>query len=303
MAPAALAHLALALALSPLLPGVADRVKALFAGRAGRPLAQRYFDLARLARKGAVYSVTTTWVFRFGPVAALAAPALGLLVLPAGGTPALAPFAGDLFLLLGLLGLARFAVVAAALDTGSPFEGMGGSREASFSALAEPVLFLVFVSLARRTGELSLSPLFHRIDPWLWQHHGAMLAMLAAALFCVLLAENSRVPVDDPNTHLELTMIHEAMVLDHSGPDLAAITWGACLKLWIFSSLVASLAVPVRTGDPWIDGAAHLGGVFAVAALTGAVESVTGRLRLTSVPQFLAVGGALALLSLLLLMR
>jgi formate hydrogenlyase subunit 4 len=109
--------------------------------------------------------------------------------------------------------------------------------------------------------------------------------------------------VDNPATHLELTMIHEAMVLDHSGPDLAAITWGASLKLWIFASLLASLAVPVRTGDPWLDGGAHLGGVFGAAALVGVVESVTARLRLTSVPQFLAVGGAFALLSLLLLTR
>jgi len=301
-APAA-AHVLIALALAPLLPGVADRVKALFAGRKGRPLLQRYRDLARLLRKGTVLSTTTSRVFLVGPLAAVAAPAAALALLPAGGTAPLFAFPGDLFVILGLFAFARFAAVAAALDTGSAFTGMGGSREAAFSALVEPVLFLVFLSLARQTGALSLAPIFAQVTRGEWQSHAAVFALLAGASFCVLLAENSRVPVDDPNTHLELTMIHEAMVLDHSGPDLAAITYGSCLKLWVFASLLSSLAVPIRTGDPWLDGAAHLGGVLATAAFVGAAESVTARLRLTAVPHFIAVGGAFALLSLLLLVR
>ncbi len=297
-------HLPLALLLAPLLPGVADRVKALFAGRKGRPLLQRYFDIARLLRKGAVYGTPTTWVFRLGPLLGVAAPALGLAFLPLGrGLPAAVTFPGDLFLVLGALALARFAASAAALDAGSAFTGMGASREMAFSALVEPVLFLVFLSLARRTGELSLSPLLAGVTAGEWRSSGEVLTLLAAAVFCLLLVENARVPLDDPNTHLELTMIHEVMVLDHSGPDLAAVTYGSCLKLWLFASLTASLAVPVGAGNPYLGAAVHLLAVLAVAALVGVVESVTARLRLVMVPRFLAAAGALALLSLLLLMR
>ncbi len=152
-----LLHLALFLALAPLLPGVVNRVKSILAGRRGPPLTQLYSDLARLAQKSPVYSRTTTWVFRAGPVVSCAAVAAAGLLMAFGGAPALLSFGGDLFLFAYLLGLARFATVLAALDTGSAFEGMGAAREVTFACLAEPALFLVLAIAARATGALSLT--------------------------------------------------------------------------------------------------------------------------------------------------
>lgn len=284
----------LALALAPLLLGVINRLKALFAGRHGAPLLQAYFDLAKLLRKGAVYSRTTTWVFRAGPLVGLAAVLTALLLLPLGRVPAVLAFPGDLVLFAGLLGLARFVTVVAALDTGSSFEGMGGSREVWFAALAEPVLFVALATLARQTGVFSLGEIFARLDAGHWLQLGGAMVLVAAALFIVLLAENARIPVDDPNTHLELTMIHEVMVLDHSGPDFAFILYGAALKLWLFAALLVGVLIPGDGGHPALNLAAALGGVFLVAVVVGVVESVMARLRLVIVPQLLVGAGALA---------
>ena len=290
----------LGLALAPLLLGTVNRVKAAFAGRRGQPLLQVYFDAAKLLRKAAVYSRTTTWVFRAGPVVSLAAVALALGMVPlAGGTAPLA-FTGDLFLCVYLLGLARFFTVLAALDTGSSFEGMGASREVQFSALAEPALLVGLVALGRQTQALSLSPAYAAVDHELWAAGGVSLALLAVAFFVVLLAENARIPFDDPNTHLELTMIHEVMVLDHGGPDFALITYGASLKLWLFASLLAGLIIPVRQGPEWLDTAAALGGVFIVGCAIGAVESSMARLRLLRVPQILLAALVFSVLAFLL---
>lgn len=288
------------IALAPLLPGIISRVKARFAGRRGAPVFQLYFDLWKLWRKGAVYSRTTSWLFRAGPVAGLAAAAVALLVLPFGSVPAPLAFAGDLILLAGMLGLMRFMTIVAALDTGSSFEGMGASREAFFSALAEPALLLALGALARVTDAYSLSTMYGALSFGHWWSLGPVLALTAAALVIVLLAENARIPVDDPNTHLELTMIHEVMVLDHGGPDFAAIQYGAALKLWIFSTLLASLLLPVETGMPALDFACTLAGVFGVAALVGIVESVMARLRMVLIPQLLVSASVLAAVALLL---
>jgi len=281
------AHLALALLLSPLMVGVIQRTKALVAGRTGAPLLQPYHDLVKLLRKGAVYSRTTTWVFRAGPVVGLAAVLSALVLLPFGNAPALLAFEGDLILLVYLLGLMRFFTVVAALDTGSSFEGMGASREVQFAALAEPALFLGLVTMARQSGSLSLSGILATVSVDGWVHAGPALALVAVALLIVLLAENARIPFDDPATHLELTMIHEVMVLDHGGPDLAFILYGAALKLWVLGALLVGLVVPVRTGDPWADGAVALAGLFALAVGVGLIESSMARLRLLRVPQLL----------------
>jgi formate hydrogenlyase subunit 4 len=298
---AALARLGAALLLAPLLLGVIARTKAFFAGRTGAPLLQRYFDLAKLLRKGAVYSETTTWVFRAGPVVSLAAVLGALALLPMAGGPALFGFAGDFVLLAYLLGLARFATVLAALDTGSAFEGMGASREVQFSALAEPALLLALVALARNAHELSLGSILGAVSGETWRHDAAALTLVTAALFVVFLAENSRVPVDDPATHLELTMIHEVMVLDTSGPDLALVELGAALKMWLLGGLVVSIVVPVRSGNPWIDLGAFVAGLLALAALVGVVESTMARLRLLRVPALLVSAGVLAALGLALM--
>ena len=308
-------HPLTALILSPLIPGIINRTKAFFAGRKGQPLLQTYYDLARLFQKTPVYSQTTSWIFRAGPLAGLASAITALLVLPIGGGAAMFNFTGDLIFLIYLLGVMRFSTVLAALDTGSAFEGMGASREVQFSVLAEPALLLSLLAMGE-IGEialpvgiqetlphLSLSGIYTSLSFSAWMHSGTVLLLAASALLIVLLTENSRIPVDDPTTHLELTMLHEVMVLDHSGPDLAMILYGAAIKLWIFSALLAGVLIPVRSGNFLLDGAATLGGIFLLTIVIGVIESSMARLRLLRVPQLLSGAGVLAILALVLVLR
>jgi formate hydrogenlyase subunit 4 len=298
-----LIHPMLALLLAPLLLGVINRVKAVFAGRTGQPLLQAYHDLLRLLRKGVVYSRTTTWVFRAGPVIGLASVLVALAVVPFGNIPAPFHFGGDLLLLAYALGLMRFFTVVAALDTGSAFEGMGASREVQFSALAEPSLLLGLAAISCKTASYSLSIMLPGVSTKLWAAEGPALAMVAISIMAILLAENSRIPIDDPNTHLELTMIHEVMVLDHSGPDFAFILYSAALKLWVMSAVLIGFIVPVRTGNFWIDVSAAIAGMIVLAVLIGAIESVMARLRLLHVPQLLVWAGVIAVIGLILVSR
>jgi formate hydrogenlyase subunit 4 len=297
----ALAGLGALLALAPLLPGVAARTKARLTGRRGPPVWQLYRDLLRLWRKGAVYSTTTTWMFRLAPVAGVVTPVLATLLLPLDCRAAVLGFAGDFVAFAALLALGRFLLVLAALDTGSSFEGMGASRDAAFASLVEPALFLGFVVLALGTGQRSLSGMLGADAGALsWEAGVPSLAMVAVSLFFVLLAESSRVPVDDPATHLELTMIHELAVLDHSGPDLALILYGGALRMGLFAALPvgvlvsrAGLAAPLALG-------ALLVGTVVVAVIVGVVESSMARLRLNRVPQFLVAASVLASLGVIL---
>ena len=299
----ALFQIGLLLLLPPLLLGVTNRVKSLFAGRQGPPLLQLYSDLWKLLRKGAVYSRTTTWVFRAGPVVGLASVLTAGTMLPVAGQPALLAFPGDFVLFAYLLALARFATALAALDTGSSFEGMGAAREVSFSSMAEPALFLVLVVMARATGSLSLSGMLGPALAPAWSAAAPALLLSAIALFVVALAENSRIPVDDPNTHLELTMIHEVMVLDHSGPDLAFILYGAAVKLFLFGALLVRLVADVSVPGIWAAEATFVLELVGFAILVGIVESVMARLRLTRVPQMLVGASVLSVFALVLLLR
>ncbi len=293
-----------ALILAPLLPGIINRVKAKFAGRHGKPVLQLYYDLAKLLRKGEVISDTTTWVFSAGPAVYLATACLALLLAPAGGAVSPFSFSGDFILFAYLLGMGRFATVLAALDTGSPFEGMGASREAFFGGLVEPVLFLCFLSLvsaAAFTGfstELSLSSLFSGFAGRAWLSGRPEILLLALAMGIVLLVENCRIPVDDPNTHLELTMIHEVMILDHSGVNMAFILYGSAVKLWIFASLLAGLLLPDMPRA--MHALLELACIFAAAVAVGVVESVMARLRMPNVPAFIGLAGAVSLFVLIL---
>jgi formate hydrogenlyase subunit 4 len=293
-------HVALLLLLPPLLPGVANRVKAIVAGRTGPPLVQGYLDLAKLLRKGAVYSPTTTWVFRAGPVVGVASALAAGLLLPLAGRTAPLSFAGDVVAFAALLGAGRFFTVLAALDTGSSFEGMGASREVSFAAFAEPVLFLVLAALCVAAGGAGFAEVLEPSGSGAAALRHPVLVVAAAALFAVLLAENARIPVDDPATHLELTMVHEVMVLDHGGPDLALVQYGAAVKLFLFSALLAHLVLPFPAGPA--SALVLVGGVLAAAVGVGLVESTTARLRLARVPQFLVGAGALAALALAVLL-
>jgi formate hydrogenlyase subunit 4 len=300
---ASLPGFVLALVLSPLLLGIINKTKALIAGRSGQRVLQAYYDIAKLLRKGAVYSRTTSWIFRASPAVGLAAVLGALAIVPLAGAPALLPFGGDLVLLAYCLGLMRFFTVLAALDTGSPFEGMGASREVQFSALAEPALLLALAALLRQTVGLSLTELYGAVSTSALLSAGPSMFLVAAALGIVFLAENARIPVDDPDTHLELTMIHEVMVLDHSGPDFAMITYAAALKMWVLGALIVGIVFPVRSGSLFLDLGAAVIGMFGLAFVTGLIESSMARLRLLRVPHLLAGAVVLASLALILAWR
>jgi len=284
--------------LAPLMQAVITRTKSVMAGRVGQPLLQPYWDLLKLLRKGAVYSNTTTWIFQMGPAVGLASVILAMALVPFGGLSAPFAFSGDFVLIAYLMGLGRFFTVLAALDTGSSFEGMGASREVTFSALAEPALFLGLAALARQTGLLSLSPVLAAISTVTWMHAAPILSLTLAGLTIIFLAENARIPVDDPTTHLELTMIHEVMVLDHSGPDFAMIQYGAALKMWLFAAIIIGVAAPWHLGNRLIDLGAALGAMLVLGIAAGIIESSMARLRLLRVPQLLLVAIVLSALAL-----
>ncbi|MEO8054504.1 MAG: NADH-quinone oxidoreductase subunit H [Acidobacteriota bacterium] len=297
------ANLAAVLVLAPLLLGVINRTKSLVAGRTGPPLLQAYFDLAKLLRKGFVVSGTTTWIFLAGPVVSVAAPFVAALLLPLGGRPALLSFTGDMLLFVGAFGLARFFVSAAALDTGSPFEGMGAAREVTFSALAEPALLFGMLALTRLSGSLTLTGMLDLRAASAWQKASASIVLVLASWFIVLLAENARVPFDDPNTHLELTMVHEVMVLDHAGPAFGFILYGTALKLAVFETLIVTLLVPFRSGSAALDLAVFAAGLVGVSVVVGLVESSMARLRFVRVPQLLVTATLLAGFAVVLVLR
>lgn len=287
-----LPRFALWFVLAPLLPGIINKVKAWVAGRRGPPVLQLYYDLARLWRKGVVLSTLASPGFVFGPAVAWVAVMGAALLLPlgpAGGAPG---FRGDMLVLIYLLALARFGTAWAAMETGSAFEGMGVAREVSYAVLAEAALITAMLALCVQTGSTSLAAM-------LAPAAGADAALLAAGLFVVLLAENCRVPFDDPNTHLELTMIHEVMALDHSGPPLAVILHGASVKLLLFALLLTEAVLPVGKLAPGVAAAALAGGVLAVTVGAGLVESLLARLAFRRVPLLLTTAFLLCLFALL----
>jgi formate hydrogenlyase subunit 4 len=303
MNPGSLFPLLLAMVLAPLLHGVINRTKAVAAGRVGQPLVQPYRDLWKLLQKGAVYSQTTTWVFRVGPVVGLASMICAIALLPFGAFHALASFTGDLVMAAYLLAVARFFTVLAALDTGSSFEAMGASREVTFSALAEPALFLGFAALARQTGSLSLTSMLGSISAAMWMRAAPALGLTIASMGVVFLAENARIPVDDPTTHLELTMIHEVMVLDHSGPDFAMIQYTAALKMWLLGAIIVAIAIPWHSGNPIFDGGSAIVGMLVLAVVTGLIESSMARLPLLRITQLLIAAIVLSGVALALVQR
>jgi len=283
----ALIHTLVVLLLSPLLIGIIIRVKSRFAGRRGAPLVQPWRDIWRLLRKDLVISHTTSWVFFVGPVLGVVVPVLAFLFVPLGAFPAAISFEGDFILWLYLFALARFATAAAALDTGSSFEGMGAAREVTYASLAEPVLFFCLLVIARLSGSLSFNGMFGADIAAMWPTAGVSLLLVALCWMLVLLLENARIPFDDPTTHLELTMIHEVMVLDHSGPLLGLVHWGAAMKLMVSGALLVRVILPFSTGHPGFDIALFALGMILLAALIGVVESVMARFKLPRIPQIM----------------
>ena len=292
-------HLAVVLVLPIWIIGIINRVKSLWAGRRGPRLNQVGFDLFRLLKKKPVYSTATSWVFPLATEVVLATTLTASLFSPI--IPGFSPlsFEGDFVLFAYLLGLGKIFTMLGALDTASPFEGMGASREATYSALAEPVLFLGLGTMVWASGATSFDLL---VIP-----HGppgldiALRLSLAASFFMVLLIESSRVPADDPTTHLELTMVHEVMILDHSGPELAIVQYASAIKMTIMAGIIACILNPFSTLDGGfyfvLAPLASLVIMLLVAVAVGLVESLTARLRFRTMPFFTLAAFVLVLLS------
>jgi formate hydrogenlyase subunit 4 len=293
------AHVAAMLAVPPVLIGIINRTRAFWAGRRGPPVLQTFFDLWRLLRKAPVYSAVSTELFRAGPLVMLASVAVSGLMVPLFKRAPPISFSYDFVVFAYLWGFGRMLLVLSALDTGSAFEGMGASREITWGAMLEPTLFLATGTLAVCAGHTSLMSLlqFGHASPMLW----VVRISCAACLLIVLQVEASRVPVDDPATHLELTMIHEVMVLDHSGPELAALQLASGLKLLICAAMIGWLLNPIGlSASPVVVGLTQLGFIGAVAVAVACVESLTARLKLSVVPRYFVLSAALALFALLL---
>ena len=286
-------RLVLWLLLAPLLPGIINKVKAWVAGRRGPPVLQLYYDLAKLWRKGIVLSTAVSPGHVAGPAIAWVAVVIAALMLPVGTFGAPLAFRGDALLFVYALALARFCTAFASMDTGSAFEGMGVAREVSYAVIGEAAIITALLALSVQTHSVSLTTM---LAP---PAAGAGAALLAAGLFGVLLAENCRVPFDDPNTHLELTMIHEVMVLDHSGPPLAAILHGASLKLLLFSVLLAQSVLSIDALSPLAATGAIVGTVLVITVAVGLVESLLARLAFRRVPLLLTTSFLLCLFALL----
>jgi formate hydrogenlyase subunit 4 len=294
---------AVLLALAPLLRGVIKKMKAAFQNRQGPPLLQGHYDLAKLLQKEPVRSEVSSWVFVAGPRVYFATAVAATTLVPVALAGAPLEAAGGILVLVGLLALGRFALASAALDTGSPFGGMGASREMTVAALAEPALMLGLFTVALWGGSLNLGDLVRTMaERGLSAHPSELLA--AAALFIVLIAEAGRVPVDNPATHLELTMIHEAMVLEYSGLDLALVEWASALKELLFMTVLVNLFLPLGIatsaglGPLAVASGLYVAKIFLLAVAVTLVEVTNAKLRLFRVPELMAASLGLGFLAL-----
>lgn len=282
---------------APLLGGIINKLKARLSGRAGPTLFQPYYELLRLARKETVYSTSAGFVSRLAPVVVWCTVAFAALLLPLG-RPAAISFPGDIILFAYLLALGRFFQILAALDVASSFEAMGASREARFAVFAEPIFFFTIGSLAIVTRHYSFQAIFAEIS-WADPFFVVFVSVGLLSLFILMVAECSRMPVDDPNTHLELTMIHEVMILDASGFDLMLYQYAASLKLLLYCALAALLLNPFGVFGPLVGLLIFVATLFALAAALALIETLMARFRLVLVPQFLLFATAVGILNIL----
>jgi formate hydrogenlyase subunit 4 len=291
------------LALSPLVKVAIKKMKARLQNRQGPPWRQGYSDLAKLLRKEPVRSETASWVYVAGPRIYFAAAVAATTLVPVVIAAAPLETAGGILLLVGTLALGRFALATAALDTGSPFGGMGASRDMTIAALAEPALMLGLFTSALAAGSMNLGVLVRNLLQQGPSFHPSDL-LAFAGLFIIVIAETGRIPVDNPATHLELTMIHEAMVLEYAGPDLALVEWASAVKELLYLTVLVDLFMPIGIATRAAPGAILVGLVawaakvaFLAIAVTIA-ESTNAKLRLFRVPELVSVSLGLAFLAL-----
>jgi formate hydrogenlyase subunit 4 len=301
------AQMLLVLLLAPLLTGLVRKVKARFLRRQGPPLLQPYRDLMRLLQKDVVLAETASWLFRVIPYVIFAATWAAASLVPTFGTSLLFSWSADLIAIIALLGSARFALALAGLDVGTSFGGIGSSREVMIASLAEPAMIMIVFTLALIAGSTQLSTMAgFLVSPEVGLRVSLGLALIA--LIMVAIAENARIPVDNPATHLELTMVHEAMVLEYSGRHLALIELSASLKLLLYVSLIACLFVPWGLAGQdagvvaiLIGLASYLGKLAVGGVLLAVFETSIAKMRVFRVPEFLGAALMLGLLATLLL--
>jgi formate hydrogenlyase subunit 4 len=285
--------LALIIIASFFFTGIVIRTKSIASGRKGPGIMQPMKDIIRLWRKGSVYSKTTTFIFQIAPTAYFTSVLMAILMIPLGSHPGFISFDGDFVMFAYLLAFGKFLMIVSALDTGSSFEGMGASREALFSMLVEPAFFTLMGSFALFTGHTSFQSIFGAL------HYGSyisyMLGALATFVFILIsMIENSRMPVDDPKTHLELTMIHEVMVLDNSGFDLGTIMYTSNLKFAMYGAIISNFFIGV------LPLGISIGLFFTIqflfAGIVGIIESFMARFRMGHNPQFIFILTSVSLL-------
>ena len=301
------AQMALVLALAPLLTGVVRKVKAQLLRRRGASVLQPYRDLLRLIRKEAVIAENASWLFRSAPYLIFAATWVAASLVPTFASGLMFSWAADLIAIVALLGSARFFQTLAGLDVGAGFGGIGSSREVMIAAFAEPAMLMVAFTLSLLAHSTQLAAIIEVTrSPEVGLR--VSLALVLVSLVLVALAENARIPVDNPATHLELTMVHEAMVLEYSGRHLAMIEFGAALKLLLYMSLIAGVFLPVgmaRGGDPWpaylVGLGAYVAKLGAGAVVLGVFETAIAKMRVFRVPDFLGAALMLGFLAILLL--
>jgi formate hydrogenlyase subunit 4 len=301
------AQMLLVLGLAPLLIGFVRKVKAWLLRRQGPPLIQPYRDIIRLVRKDVVLAYSASWLFRAIPYLIFAATWVAAALVPTFATGLMFSWSADLIVIIALLGLARFFLALAGLDVGTSFGGIGSSREVMIASLAEPAMLMIVFTLALAAGSTQLSTM----SQFLASGEAGLrfsLGLALIALIVVAIAENARIPVDNPATHLELTMVHEAMVLEYSGRHLALIDLSAELKLLLYLSLIACLFAPWGIAAPdaglkamLIGAVAYVAKLAAGGFLLAVFETSIAKMRVFRVPEFLGVALMLALLATLLL--
>jgi formate hydrogenlyase subunit 4 len=302
---AVIAQIALVLFLSPLITGFSRTLKARLQTRRGADVFQPYRDLHKLLRKGMVIPDTASWIFSATPHILFVTTLLAGLLIPTISAQAPLSLFGGVLALVYLLALGRFFLALGGLDTGSSFGGLGSSREMTISALAEPALMLAVFTVALGARSTNLSEVAQAALGQSWRFLAPSQMLAFAALFIVLIAETGRIPVDNPTTHLELTMIHEAMILEYSGPYLALIEWSAAMKQLVLMTLLVNVFFPFGLSPGWSPAATLLSLiVFSVkllllAAVVVLVETTNAKLRLFRVPELLAVAFVLSALALI----
>lgn len=273
--------------------GLIKKTKSFWGGRKGPSIWQPLHDFIRLIKKDFVISKTTSVVFKIAPVFAIATVLFASLFVPLASGSALINVEAGIIIFAYTLGLGKFMSLISAMDTGSSFEGMGASREACFTSIVEPAFFMLVASIMALTGNYTFDSLTQIMSNT--GSYGVLIAFFAVVvLFIMILIEGSRVPVDDPATHLELTMIHEVMILDNSGSDLAIYTWANGIKMLLISSLIANIIIPSNISD-WMSVILYLLIMCLISIIIGTVESGMARIRMSHVFEFIFIMSSLAL--------